>query len=73
MVLADDDAVQEHRLSPLVRIIGWHVVGCDPNIMGFGPVPAIRGLLEKTGIPLEKIDLIEVKLIKFFFAEIQKI
>ena len=37
-------------------------VGCDPHIMGIGPVPAIGGLLSKTGYQLSDIDLVEVNL-----------
>jgi acetyl-CoA acetyltransferase len=38
------------------RIVGYGLAGCEPNIMGIGPVPAIRSLLEKTGINLDDID-----------------
>ena len=40
----------------LFRIVGYGLAGCDPKIMGIGPVPAIRAMLEKTGIKLEDID-----------------
>ena len=48
------------HLQPIVRLVDWHSVGCDPSIMGIGPVDAIRTVCKKSGIPLEKIDLIEV-------------
>jgi acetyl-CoA acyltransferase 2 len=60
VVVASEEAVQKYNLTPLARIVGWNVVGCEPKIMGIGPVEAIRGLLKKTGVPLEKIDTIEV-------------
>jgi len=44
----------------MAEIVAWHVVGVDPAEMGIGPAPAIRGLLEKTGMGLSQIDLIEV-------------
>uniref|UniRef100_A0A0N5BCU3 3-ketoacyl-CoA thiolase, mitochondrial n=1 Tax=Strongyloides papillosus TaxID=174720 RepID=A0A0N5BCU3_STREA len=60
LVVASDTAVEKLKLEPLVRIVGWHVSGCDPSIMGIGPVPAINGVIKKTGITLDKIDLIEI-------------
>jgi len=60
VVVASEEALKKYSLTPLARIIGWNVVGCEPKIMGIGPVEAIRGLVKKTGIPLEKIESIEV-------------
>ncbi|VDO96724.1 unnamed protein product [Soboliphyme baturini] len=60
IVLATEPAIKEHRLTPLTRLVDWFVCGCDPSIMGIGPVHAIRGLLKKTKMELDKIDLIEV-------------
>jgi len=59
-VIADGDAAARDGLKPIAEIIGWHVVGVEPSEMGIGPAPAIRGLLEKTGIALSKIDLFEI-------------
>lgn len=47
-------------LDPLMRIIGYQVVGVDPNFMGIGPVPAINGALKRAGVGLEKIDRFEI-------------
>ena len=44
----------------LGTVKGWHAVGVDPSIMGIGPAPAIRKLLDKTGTKLEDIELIEL-------------
>lgn len=60
MVVASGEAVKLHKLQPMVRLVGWSVAGVDPSIMGIGPSPAIRALLAKTGISLDKIDLVEV-------------
>jgi len=60
LVLATADAVREHGCKPLARFAGWHVAGVEPNKMGLGPVPAIRGVLERAKLGLEDIDLIEV-------------
>jgi len=47
-------------LRPRARVRAWTSVGVDPGIMGIGPVPAVRRLLEKTGLTLGEIDLIEL-------------
>src|SRR5262249_37604939 len=46
--------------KPLGRIVSWGIAGVDPKIMGSGPVPASRVALEKAGMKLDDIDLIEV-------------
>jgi acetyl-CoA acyltransferase 2 len=46
--------------KPLGRLVGWGVSGCDPTVMGIGPVPAIKQLLAKTGITLADVDLVEI-------------
>ena len=60
LVVASREAADRRGLAPLARIVGWATVGCDPKIMGIGPAPAIRRCLEKTGMKLEQIDLVEV-------------
>jgi acetyl-CoA acyltransferase 2 len=60
LILASEEAVQKFKLTPLVRVVGYHITGCDPNIMGIGPVEAIRGLCKKTGVDLKDVDLVEV-------------
>lgn len=47
-------------LTPLIGIKSYHVAGVDPNIMGIGPVPAIRGALERAGLGLDQIDRFEI-------------
>ncbi|VDP92925.1 unnamed protein product [Echinostoma caproni] len=46
--------------KPLARIVGWHQVGLEPELMGLGPVQAIRGLLEKIHWSVESVDVFEV-------------
>uniref|UniRef100_A0A8C6TA77 Acetyl-CoA acyltransferase 2 n=1 Tax=Neogobius melanostomus TaxID=47308 RepID=A0A8C6TA77_9GOBI len=60
VVIASEDAVKEHKLTPLARIVAYHVSGCDPSIMGIGPVPAITEALKKAGLSLSDMDLVEV-------------
>ncbi|KAI6180310.1 3-ketoacyl-CoA thiolase, mitochondrial [Aphelenchoides besseyi] len=60
VVLASGESVQELKLDPLVRLVGWKTVGCDPSIMGIGPVGAIQCLLKTHELTLDDIELIEV-------------
>jgi acetyl-CoA C-acetyltransferase len=50
----------ELGLKPLARIRGYKVVGVDPNYMGIGPVPSIRGVLKETGLSLDDIERFEI-------------
>ena len=60
MVLASEEKAKELGLRPIARLLDYAVAGVDPSVMGIGPVPATRKLLEKTGIALKDIDLIEL-------------
>ena len=60
LVLASEAGVARRGLSPIARLVGWSVVGVDPSIMGMGPAPAIRQLLEKQRLTLNDIDVIEI-------------
>jgi acetyl-CoA C-acetyltransferase len=60
VLVASADAVAQHGLTPMARIIGYAQAGVDPKVMGIGPVPATKKLLDETGIGLADIDLIEL-------------
>jgi acetyl-CoA acyltransferase len=60
VVLMSEAKAKELGAEPLARLRGYAVVGVDPEIMGIGPVPAIRALLVQTGLALEDIDLFEI-------------
>jgi len=60
VIVASADAVKRHGLSPMGRVVGWATVGVDPTRMGIGPVPAVRKLLERTGLALDDFDLVEL-------------
>ncbi|XP_028648170.1 3-ketoacyl-CoA thiolase, mitochondrial [Erpetoichthys calabaricus] len=60
VIVASEEAVRKHGLKPLARIVAYHVSGCDPSIMGIGPVPAITEALKKAGLYLKDMDLVEV-------------
>lgn len=59
IVLASEDAVKKYGLKPMAKLIGWGQGGVDPKIMGVGPVVASRMALEKAGVTMDEIDLIE--------------
>jgi 3-oxoadipyl-CoA thiolase len=60
LVLADEASAKRHGLAPLARVAGVATAGCAPRIMGIGPVPATQKLLARTGIGLERVDVIEL-------------
>jgi acetyl-CoA acetyltransferase family protein len=60
LVVASEGYAAERGLAPLGRLVAWAVAGVDPKIMGIGPVPASRRVLERAGLTLDDMDLVEV-------------
>ncbi len=60
LIVASEDAVKKHNMKPLARVVNWFYTGVDPSIMGIGPVPAIRGVLKRTGLSLKDMSRIEL-------------
>jgi len=60
LVLASENGVKQHGLKPLAKLTHWAYVGVEPTLMGMGPAPATRKVLERAGLTLADIDLIEV-------------
>ncbi|MRI33620.1 3-oxoadipyl-CoA thiolase [Endozoicomonas sp. OPT23] len=60
LLLASESALETHKLTAKARIVCMATVGLEPSIMGFGPAPAIRRVLEKSGLSLEQMDVIEI-------------
>ena len=60
LVIAGEDAVKARGVKPLGRIVSWATVGVEPTLMGMGPAPAIRKALERAGLTLGDLDLIEI-------------
>jgi acetyl-CoA acetyltransferase family protein len=58
LVVTSADKAKDKK--PLGRIVSWGVAGCDPEIMGIGPVPATQIALKKAGMKLDDLDLIEI-------------
>jgi 3-oxoadipyl-CoA thiolase len=60
LILASAAAAQRRGLTPIARVLGLSSAGVAPRIMGIGPVPAVRKLLERTGLRIGQIDAIEL-------------
>jgi len=60
MLLAGEDAVTKYNLQPMGTIVAMAVAGVDPAIMGIGPVPATQKVLQRAGLTVNDIDLIEL-------------
>ena len=60
MVVASRSAAEKKGWQPIGRLLNWGIAGCDPTIMGIGPAPAVRTLLERAEIKLSDVDLFEV-------------
>jgi acetyl-CoA C-acetyltransferase len=60
LLLMSEEKAKELGLKPLVKVLGWASSGCDPDIMGIGPVPSTKLLMKKTGMKISDIDLIEL-------------
>ena len=59
-VLATRSYVEKKGLAPIGRLVNWAISGCDPKIMGIGPAPAIRKLMERADFKISDIDLFEI-------------
>jgi 3-oxoadipyl-CoA thiolase len=60
LIIASEDAVKRHGLTPRARIVGYATAGVAPRVMGIGPVPAVRKLLAKTGLTIGDFDTVEL-------------
>ena len=60
VVIASESFVNRHGLTPLGRLVGYGHAGVEPRIMGMGPVPATRKVLDRTGLKVDEIDVFEV-------------
>jgi acetyl-CoA acyltransferase len=60
LLLASEQAAKKHGLKPRARVVAMATAGLEPRIMGMGPVPATRKVLEKTGLKISQMDVIEL-------------
>ena len=55
-----EDKLAELRLEPMAYMVGWAAAGCEPATMGIGPVPAVRRLMDRLGMKIDQMDLVEL-------------
>ena len=60
LVIASEEKAQELGIEPLGRFVAGAVAGVDPRVMGIGPVPAVRKLLDRAGVSADDLDLVEL-------------
>ena len=60
LLVASEDAAKQHGLRPLARVVAMATAGVPPRIMGFAPAPAVKKLLARTGMSLDRMDVIEL-------------
>ena len=60
LVIASEDKARELGVEPLGAFVAGAVAGVDPRVMGVGPIPAVRKLLQRTGLGIDAIDLVEL-------------
>lgn len=60
LLVASEDALKQHNMKPLARIVGAAVAGVEPRIMGIGPVYASEKVLQRTGLTLDQMDILEL-------------
>lgn len=60
VVIASSEFAEKNGLNPIARLLSWDTVGVEPEFMGIGPVPAIKGAVEKAKLALHEIDLFEI-------------
>ena len=60
LVIASEEKARDLGIEPLGSFVGSAVAGVDPRVMGIGPIPAVRKLLQRTGIGVDELDLVEL-------------
>jgi 3-oxoadipyl-CoA thiolase len=60
LLIASEKAAAQHGLTPRARIVAWAAAGVEPRVMGIGPVPASRKVLEIAGLDIDRMDVIEL-------------
>src|SRR5690606_9967516 len=59
-VIASSEWAERNGVAPIGRLVAWGIAGVDPSIMGIGPAPASRRALEKAGLTLDDMDLVDI-------------
>ncbi len=70
-LMASEEAVKKYNLKPMARMIDYHFDGLEPERMGMGPLLAMNGVLKRTGMTMDQMDLIEIN--EAFAAQVQAV
>lgn len=60
MLLASEAGVKDHGLAPIARVVAMSAAGVEPRVMGIGPIPAVRKVLDRAGLTIKQMDVIEL-------------
>ncbi|KAL5006384.1 hypothetical protein ScPMuIL_012899 [Solemya velum] len=60
LIIASEEALKKYNMKPLARLVSYGISGCDPSIMGIGPVPASKAALKAAGKEVKDMDIVEV-------------
>ena len=60
ILLASEAGVKDHGLTPIARVVAMSAAGVEPRVMGIGPIPAVRKVLDRAGLTIEQMDVIEL-------------
>ncbi|MCX7558328.1 3-oxoadipyl-CoA thiolase [Sulfitobacter sp. F26204] len=60
MLIASEQGMKDHGLSPIARVVAMSAAGVEPRVMGIGPIPACQKVLARTGLTIEQMDVIEL-------------
>ena len=60
VIVASEQAVKDYNLEPLAKVRSYGITGCEPTIMGIGPVEAIRQALQRANLTLDDVDRVEI-------------
>ena len=60
MLIASEQAMKDHNLTPIARIVAINAAGVEPRVMGIGPVPACQKVLQRTGLTADQMDVVEL-------------
>ena len=60
LLVASEQAMKDHKLTPIARVVAMSAAGVEPRVMGIGPIPACEKVLQRAGLNIEQMDVIEL-------------
>jgi 3-oxoadipyl-CoA thiolase len=60
MLIASEQAAKDHKLTPIARVVAMSAAGVEPRVMGIGPIPACQKVLDRAGLTIDQMDVIEL-------------